>query len=109
MLRRTLTILSLTIVLVFAVEPMRSVQGVVMTKAESLMVSMTYVAGSQTEGSQGGNGIVRILKAPFKALGRLFGRGKKNEVKLERLNEKDVEKFEATSTVRVNDATSSPT
>lgn len=73
------------------------------------MVRMSYAGGSHDEVSQGGNGIVRILKAPFKALGRLLGRGKKNEVKLERLSEKDVAKFEATPTVRVNDATSSPT
>jgi Flp pilus assembly protein TadD len=49
-----------------------------------------------------GNGVVSALKAPFKAIGRLFGRGKDNE-RFQRLTEKDVEKFESTGVARVED------
>jgi Flp pilus assembly protein TadD len=53
----------------------------------------------------GGNAFLRILKTPFKAIRRLFGRGKKDN-KLHRLSEKDVEKFESSPLTRVVDATS---
>lgn len=55
-------------------------------------------------GKKGGNGFVRALKAPFKAIGRLFGGGKKDENKLERLSEKDVKRFETAPLVRTTDA-----
>jgi Flp pilus assembly protein TadD len=42
-----------------------------------------------------GNGFLGALKSPFKALGRLFGGGKNKKVKLERISEKDVKKFES--------------
>jgi Flp pilus assembly protein TadD len=35
------------------------------------------------------------LKAPFKAIGRLFGAGRKTRTKLQRLSRKDVKKFES--------------
>jgi len=43
------------------------------------------------EQKKGGNKVVKVLAAPFKALGRLFGRG--DDHKLRRTTEKDVEKF----------------
>jgi protein O-mannosyl-transferase len=43
------------------------------------------------------------LKAPFKAIGRLFGAGK-DDKKLQRLSRKDIEKFEAVSMTKVIDA-----
>jgi len=49
-----------------------------------------------------GNAVVSAIKAPFKAIGRLFGRGG-DKGKLRRLTEKDVEKFEATGVARVDD------
>jgi len=52
---------------------------------------------------KGGNKVVRVIAAPFKALGRLFGRGD-DENKLHRLSEKDVEKFESAGVTRVDDA-----
>ncbi|HEY0321886.1 MAG TPA: tetratricopeptide repeat protein [Pyrinomonadaceae bacterium] len=52
-----------------------------------------------------GNAVVSALKAPFKAIGKLFGRGKDND-RLQRLTEKDVEKFEATGVARVDDSRS---
>jgi Flp pilus assembly protein TadD len=52
-----------------------------------------------------GNAVVSALKAPFKAIGRLFGRGKSDD-RLQRLTEKDVEKFETTGVARVDDSRS---
>src|SRR5690349_11270908 len=52
---------------------------------------------------KGGNKIVKVIAAPFKAIGHLFGRGN-DENKLHRLTEKDVEKFESAGVTRVDDA-----
>jgi Flp pilus assembly protein TadD len=53
-----------------------------------------------------GNGFVRAIGAPFRALGRLFGGGgKKNEQQARRMNNKDSDKFEGTKLVRIKDAT----
>jgi Flp pilus assembly protein TadD len=48
---------------------------------------------------------VKVLGAPFRALRRLFGGGK-DDGKLQRLSEKDVEKFESSPMSRVNDSDS---
>ena len=53
-------------------------------------------------------GFFRLIKAPFKAVGRLFGGN--NDGKPARLSEKDVKKFESANVLRVNDArTPAPT
>lgn len=52
---------------------------------------------------KGGNKVARVLSAPFRAIGRLFSRGK-DEGKMQRLTEKDVAKFESVGTTRVADA-----
>lgn len=44
----------------------------------------------------------RFFKAPFKAVGRLFGGGSK-EGKLERMTERDAERFESAGVMRVED------
>jgi len=44
------------------------------------------------------------LKAPFKAIGRLFGAGKKDDDKPQRLSRKDVKKFETVGAAKVVDA-----
>jgi len=58
-------------------------------------------AGSMNE-KKGGNKVVKVLAAPFKAFGRLFGRN--NDRKIERMSEKDAEKFESVGVARVEDA-----
>ncbi len=50
------------------------------------------------------NSIGRVLGAPFRALGRIFGR-KKNDQQAHRVTEKDLKQFESAKTMRVNDAT----
>jgi|SRR5687767_15285790 len=47
-----------------------------------------------------GNKVARIFTAPFRALGKLFG---KNDNKLQRMSEKDAEKFESVGVMRVKD------
>ena len=52
---------------------------------------------------KGGNKVVKVLAAPFKAFGRLFGGGDK-ENKIERMTEKDAERFESVAFTRIEDA-----
>jgi Flp pilus assembly protein TadD len=59
--------------------------------------------GSNMDTKKGGNKVVKVLTAPFRAFRRLFGGGK-DDSKIQRLTEKDVEKFESTGTARVNDS-----
>ena len=53
---------------------------------------------------KGGNKIVKVIAAPFKAFGRLFGRGGNDENKLHRLTEKDAERFESVGVTKIDDA-----
>jgi Tfp pilus assembly protein PilF len=54
-------------------------------------------------GKKGGNKVVKVLTAPFRAVGRLFGGGNK-ENKIERMTEKDAERFESVGVARIEDA-----
>jgi Flp pilus assembly protein TadD len=56
-----------------------------------------------------GNRFVKVVTFPFRAVGKLFGGGKKNEIKMERLSQKDAKKFEAAALTRVVDARTVPT
>ena len=56
-----------------------------------------------------GNRFVKVVTFPFRAVGKLFGGGKKNEIKMERLSQKDAKKFEAVALTRVVDARTVPT
>ena len=57
-------------------------------------------AGTATPSKKGGNKIVKVLAAPFKAFGSLF---KKDDKKIQRMTEKDAEKFVAVGVERVED------
>ena len=59
------------------------------------------LAGNAKEQKKGGNKVVKVLAAPFKAIGRLFGHG--DDHKLRRMTEKDAEKFESVGVERVED------
>jgi len=52
---------------------------------------------------KGGNKVVKVLAAPFKAFGRLFGRGD-DKNKIHRMTEKDAERFETAGVTRIEDA-----
>jgi Flp pilus assembly protein TadD len=97
MMKRTLIALSMTIAIVLAAEPVQTVHGVILTKAEWVTMNLadTPAVGEQRQEGRG-NGFLRALKAPFKAIGRLFGRGKKNDDRLQRLSEKDIKNFKST-------------
>jgi Flp pilus assembly protein TadD len=58
-------------------------------------------AGNVKEQKKSGNKVVKVLAAPFKALGRLFGRG--DDHKLRRTTEKDADKFASVGLERVED------
>jgi len=86
--------------------------------AEQAAVDEPAAVDSNTDGTtkdsadastkKGGNGFVRVLSAPFRALGRLFGGGgKKNDQQQQarRTSNKDIDKFEGTKLVRIQDAT----
>ncbi|HZJ42345.1 MAG TPA: tetratricopeptide repeat protein [Pyrinomonadaceae bacterium] len=53
-----------------------------------------------TEQKKGGNKIVKVLAAPFKAFGSLFKRN--NDGKFQRMSEKDAEKFQSVGVERVD-------
>lgn len=59
-------------------------------------------AGTITQQKKGGNKVVKVLAAPFKAFGRLFGG--RDENKLQRMSEKDAEKFVSVGVTKVEDA-----
>ena len=52
---------------------------------------------------KGGNKVVKVLAAPFKAFGKLFGRGD-DKNKIYRMTEKDAERFESAGVTRIEDA-----
>jgi Flp pilus assembly protein TadD len=100
MLKSPIRILLLTVALMFAVEPLQSVHGILLSRLELATISAPDTPGSTNSGQ--GNGFLRALKAPFKAIGRLFGGGKKNPNKLERISAKDIKKFESAPANRVD-------
>ena len=57
--------------------------------------------GNSETGKKSGNKVARVFTAPFRAFGRLFGRGK-DENKFQRMTEKDVAKFESAGLARVD-------
>jgi Flp pilus assembly protein TadD len=110
MLKRTVIVIALIIALVIALEPLRSAYGIAMTEAEVAMLDASEAMRESNDQEKRGNAFVRVIKAPFKVIGRIFGRGgKKDDNKLHRLSEKDVKKFETAQVTRIVDATSAPT
>ena len=50
-----------------------------------------------------GNKVVKVLTAPFKAIGKLFGGGD-DQNKVYRMTEKDAERFESVGVTKIEDA-----
>lgn len=65
-------------------------------------------AGSTDEPRKKGNKVVKVLAAPFKAFGKLFGRGN-DKNKIHRMTEKDAERFETAGITRIEDARNTTT
>jgi Flp pilus assembly protein TadD len=96
MLKRTLMILTMALAMLVAILPMQSVHGILLSVEEAIALdaASTLAANSEKTGSQN-NSFARAIGAPFRAIGRLFGRGKKDPNKLERISAKDAKKFES--------------
>ena len=112
MLKRVAVILSLVAIIVVVSEPRNSVHSIVMTEAELAIVNDEAKNDNLQGEKKDGNRLVRAITYPFRAIGRLFGGGKKNDNKFHRLSEKDVKKFESAKIARVIDAhspTAAPT
>jgi len=93
MLRRSIRVMVIVLALVFFAQPLQSVHGILMTPTEIVKMA-SFETGSSSAGKQEGNGFLHALGAPFRAIGRLFGHKKKDENKLERITQKDIEKFQ---------------
>jgi Flp pilus assembly protein TadD len=72
--------------------------------ATNVVATSGAEAGSDVQApkKKGGGLFGKILKAPFKAVGRIFGRGG-DDGKLARMTEKDAERFESVGVQRVED------
>jgi Flp pilus assembly protein TadD len=112
MLKRTLIIALLVPTLVLSFQPSQAVHGIALTPEEIAVLDAADATeaadaadSARAEKSKdGGNGFMRAIKAPFKAIGRLFGGGRKNDSKkLARVTEKDLRKFESVPVQVVND------
>ena len=64
-------------------------------------------AGNAEQPKKKGNKVVKVLAAPFKMFGRLFGGGDDTN-KVHRMTEKDAERFEAAGVTRIEDANNKP-
>jgi tetratricopeptide (TPR) repeat protein len=109
MLKRIAVVVSLTVALLLGFGPRDSVHSNVLTEAELAIVSQSANNEGLQAKKNGGNRLVRVIAFPFKAIGRLFGRGgNKDDNKFHRLSQKDVKKFETAKISRVTDALSTP-
>jgi Tfp pilus assembly protein PilF len=61
-------------------------------------------AGSSSQPKKGGNKVAKVLAAPFKAFGRLFGGN--DDKKMRRMTEKDAESFASVGVEKVEDTRS---
>jgi len=64
-------------------------------------------AGNADQPKKKGNKVVKVLAAPFKLVGRLFGGGDDTN-KVHRMTEKDAERFETSGVTRIEDANNKP-
>lgn len=104
MFKHSLIIFSLVLALIVAAMPQHVTNSMLMTEAEIAALDAANVdTVEDTASTEGrGNAFVRVLKAPFKAIGRLFGRGKKkDDNKFHRLTEKDVKQFKTAPNTRL--------
>lgn len=110
MLKRLAVVALLTLTLTLGFAPHRQeVFSSVLTDAEIAVLNSTATTDDAQPKQDGGNRFVKVLTAPFKAIGRLFGRGgKKDDNKLHRLSEKDVKKFESSKMTKIVDARTAP-
>jgi Flp pilus assembly protein TadD len=105
MRKRTIIAIFIAVALTFSVTAMWEAQTDGRDGDTSANIIEANGSPTGKEEKKGGNKVARVLSAPFRAIGRLFKRGK-DEGKLQPLTEKDVAKFESVGTTRVADAKS---
>lgn len=105
MRKRTIIAIFIAVVLTFSITALWSAQTDGRDGDTSANILDANGSPVGKEEKKGGNKVARVLSAPFRALGRLFKRGK-DDGKLQPLTEKDVERFESVGTTRVADAKS---
>jgi Flp pilus assembly protein TadD len=109
MLKRLAVVLSIAALVVVISEP-RIIHSTVMTDAEFALVNESANNDDVQGEKKGGNRLVKVVTYPFRAVGRLFGFGKKEDPnKMQRLSKKDVEKFESAGVAKITDARSTTT
>ena len=106
MTKRRLIAISIAFILTAAVTAMWSAATIQREGDPDAIVledsgSETGTADTGTAGGhkKNGNKVIRVLAAPFKAFGKLFG----GKDRLERMNEKDAEKFASVGVSRIDD------
>jgi Flp pilus assembly protein TadD len=106
MLRRTLIALTMSLAMLVAILPMQSVHGILLSVEETMALdaASTLAANGDKTGNQN-NSFARAMGAPFRAIGRLFGRGKKDPNKLERISAKDAKRFESAPPIELSKTT----
>ena len=77
---------------------------VAIESVEDAVVPEADAVPNSSAEKKSGNGFVHALGAPFRAIGRLFGAGKKNDQKLSKISEKDAKKFGTTLATRIEDS-----
>jgi Flp pilus assembly protein TadD len=112
MTKSTIFVSLLTVVLLFTFVERSSVANAGGFDLTALAVTDDRVASSMAADAaeasdwtqqKRGNGFVRALGAPFRALGRLFG-GKKNDQQARRITDKEAAKFESAKVTRTKDS-----
>src|SRR4051812_41844483 len=105
MRRRTIIAIAIVLTLCFGITAFWSAQttGRDGDPDANIVRDAGSATGSNMDTKKGGNRVVKVLTAPFRAFRKLFGGGK-DDGKPQRLTEKDVEKFESTGMARVNDS-----
>jgi Flp pilus assembly protein TadD len=99
-------ILLLAVALLFAVQSPQSVHGILLSNLRLQAVGALDTVDAPdapAKAGQQGNDLVRALKAPFRALERLFSR-KKDKHLLHRISEKDIKKFESAKANRTDNS-----
>jgi Tfp pilus assembly protein PilF len=96
---------SLVALLVVMAEPRHATNSMLMTDAEiaALDAAEADAVEDQMKTENKGNIFVRAIKAPFKAVGRLFGccKKKQDDNQFHRLTEKDVKQFKSAPSTRL--------
>lgn len=107
MKKRTIIAILLAFTLTFGISALwnEAMTNVREGDTDTNVLEQNGAEAGKTKDKKKGNAVISALKSPFKAIGKLFGRGKSDD-RLQRLTEKDVERFEAAGVARVEDSRS---